>query len=209
MSPMFPKDEFADLGRGAKKAFMTALAEESRNSSCPVVIADRINTLKAHREDVFGAMKTVGIRVVILWEMSSKDAITRIRQRKFGHRTIGPDANIGMIVGRTAKEFEPISSDEIDKYCIRKVVVIRDPMSQSREDIVKTVLMELCEIPELANLEIDRVTSDDIERAVCQTIKREESISVENELALSKTVKKRGTPETKEGRFEIVFPKHL
>ena len=187
---------------------MTTLAEESRNMDCPVVIADRINTLKSHREDVFAAMKTIGIRVVIMWEMSSADAITRIKQRKFGHRTIGPEANVAMIVGRTAKEFEALSTDEIDKYSIRKVVVIRDPMSQSRADIVKTILMELCDLSELAPLELHRITQDDIDRAVLKTTKREESLYQENELAFFKTMKRTNRTDVREGRFELTFPRY-
>jgi len=188
---------------------MTTLAEESRNPTTSVLIADRINTLKAHREDVFTAFKSNGIRVVLLWEMSTSDAVARIKQRKYGHRTIGPNANVQMIVGRTAKEFETLSNDEIEKYSIRKVVVIRDPMSLTRQEIVKMVLMELSEIPDLVYLELNRITDDDIDKAVSKTTTREERISQENESASTKKGKPSTTSIVKEGRFEISFPKHI
>lgn len=187
---------------------MTTLSDESANPRCPVIIADRINTQRVHRQDVFGAMRTVGIRVVIIWEMSVKDAITRIKQRKFGHRTIGPDSNAGMIVGRTAKEFEPLSAEEEDMYGIRKVVVIRDPMSFTREAIVKMILAELSDVSGLEFLEINRITDSDIDKAVTKTVQREETISHENEKSLShKRVKdgKSKLHEVREGRYEIRF----
>ena len=191
---------------------MKTLADESMNEQCPVVIADRINTQRVHRQDVFGAMKTVGIRVVVIWEMSVKDAIGRIKQRRFGHRTIGPESNVGMIVGRTAKEFEPLSADETDLYGIRKVVVIREPMSFSRHEIIKMILAELSDINGLEFLEINRISDSDIDNAISKTVKREESISFENEKTISHRRPKNehtSLPEAKEGRYEIRFPKHV
>jgi hypothetical protein len=186
---------------------MTVLAEESTNPDCPVLIADRINTLRAHRADVFTSMKTVGIRVVVMWELSVKDAIARIKERKFGHKTIGPDANVGMIVGRTAKEFQPLQADEIGIYNIRKVIVIRDAICLSREQIVKTVLMELSEIPELKPLELERITDEDINRALSQTMEREKSISIANKVASTKqnhtSTRASNRAQIREGRYEI------
>jgi hypothetical protein len=167
-----------------------------------MIIADRINTMKIHRADVFKAMKTVGTRVVIIWELSVKEAVSRIKERSFGHRTITPDLNAHMIVGRTAKDFEPLSQEEIEEYHIQKVITIRDPLSMSRQEVIKTILNKLIFTPGLIPLDLRSITDSDIDKAVKKNIKREEDISAENE----KLAKKPTSEQlAKEGRYEIAF----
>lgn len=195
------QDEFAHLGKKAKETMMRNIASESTPNCNEPIIVDRINTLKVHRKDVFGALNTVGVRMVVVWDMAARDCIGRIKSRSFGHKSIKPTDNIAMIVGRTNNELEPLSSDEIDMYKIRKVIHIEDPMSMSREDVVRFILDNLSELfPALKD-----VSTEAIRSAVSKTILREEKLSTDNAKTLSGSVMVRQSSQSsvKEGRFEL------
>jgi hypothetical protein len=158
-----------------------------------------------HREDVFKAMRSIGIRVVIIWEMSVKEAVSRIKERKSGHRTITPDLNANMIVGRTAKDFEPLIQGEIEEYQIQKIISIQNPMSLSRQEVIRMILMELNDIPELAIFEIVSITDEDIDKVVAKNFLREDNISKDSLKHTSATSKNKKTngPFAREGRYEL------
>ena len=203
------QDEFSHLNRGAKTAFLTALSESSV-STFPnsVLIVDRINTTVAHRSDIFGAMLSPGIRVGILWEVPVPECIVRIKQRSFGHKSILPGAPVGTIVGRTAKEYVPISIGEMDAYGVCKLIKISG--SPSREKVVELILRELDTIPELGFLNISSITDQDIRMAIKVSADRESAIAQAMAPAaplvnLLPSIPKRVFPDVIEGRYEIHF----
>jgi hypothetical protein len=106
-----------------------------------------------------------------------------------------------MIVGRTNKEQEPLSDEEIDSYGIKKVIRILDPMSKTREEVVKSILDGLSEWFPLAS----SITQEDIDSAVRKTVSRETKLADENSAASRSLANARQRADTvvKEGRFEI------
>ena len=170
------KDEFAHLGKRAKEAFRENLMRFSGPDHCEPIIVDRINTMKMHRKDVFGSMRSIGQRVVVVWDMSVKDCISRVRSRGAAHKSIKPSDNAAMIVGRTNKDMEPISQEEVETYHIRKIIHISDPMSMTRAEVIRTIIAGLIElVPEFAT-----INDLDIDKAVEVTLERERTIAADN-----------------------------
>ena len=152
------------------------LSNETACGNTTPVIVDRINTMKIHRKDVFSSMKSVGFRVVVIWEMAVPDSIARIKSRGVGHKSIKPSDNIGMIVGRTSKELEQLTQEEITEYRIEKVIRITNPEVLTRTQVVKQILDGLAEIyPSLVE-----ISDKQIEKAMARTIEREERLCDEN-----------------------------
>ena len=188
--------------------------ETAPGTSRPVLI-DRINTLKTHRRDVFGSIQRIGIRVAIVWEVSVRECIDRIRERNFGHKSIKPGDDVRMIVGRTNRELEPLSDDEIRMYHIQKVIRV-NAQGKSRNEVVKMILNELSAIyPQLSE-----ITDSAIDKAVQRTIQREQKLNEENLRSGRKLIHKPGSnrdqlisapklamedSRVKEGRYEIAF----
>ena len=50
------QDEFSHLGKGAKKAFLAAIEKAAADETVPVLLVDKINTMKQHREEIVHAM---------------------------------------------------------------------------------------------------------------------------------------------------------
>ena len=50
------QDEFSHLGKGAKKAFLAAIEKAAADETVPVLLVDKINTMKQHREEIVNAM---------------------------------------------------------------------------------------------------------------------------------------------------------
>lgn len=174
-------------------------SHSQEDSEIPVVIVDRINTLRVHRQDVFGALRSIGTRVAIVWENELNDCLFRIKSRGFGHRTIGPSDNAKMILNRTLKEYEPLSQEEIQSFGITKVISIKNGMT--REEVLSTILDDLKSLTTLAFLHLNEISSDDISRAVRVAAKREEDMMVVNE---SKIIKATPRSLVREGRYELV-----
>ena len=173
------QDEFARLGKGAKKAFLAQLTECSLpNAASKVLIIDRINTMKSHRKDIFEAMRTVGIRVGIHWDSTVHESVARVKQRHLGHRSILPGANVGLIVGRTANQFEPLSEEEINSYQIRKIITV-DQLA-TREEVVRKILLELASMKELAGWSLSKISEADVASGLALSAKREKAIFDEN-----------------------------
>ncbi len=140
------------------------------------IIVDRINTMKIHRRDVFGCMRSIGQRVVVVWNMSVENCVARIRARGAAHKSIKPSDNAAMIVGRTNKDMEPISQEEMEAYRIQKIINISDPTSMTRADVIRTILAGLSEIvPQLVD-----ISETDIDKAVDATLERERLLAEEN-----------------------------
>lgn len=169
--------------------------------AAPVVIIDRINTMRGHREDVFGCLRTIGIRVVLVWESGADDCLLRIKSRGYGHRTIGPDDNAKMILNRTVKEFDPLSPDEMEQYEIAKVITI--PEGLSREEVLTTILSGLRSIAGLDHLDLDSISSEEISRAIKYSTKLESKLVDENEAKV--VVKTKPMALVREGRYELVI----
>ena len=47
------KDEFAHLKKGAKRAFLGEIQRAAADESVPVLLVDKINTMKQHRGEIF------------------------------------------------------------------------------------------------------------------------------------------------------------
>lgn len=91
------QDEFSHLGKGAKKAFLAAIRKAATDDSVQVLLVDKINTMKQHREEILEAMGGVGNVVYVQvkvaadgdgWDRTLRLCESRIAQRGDGHRTL-------------------------------------------------------------------------------------------------------------------------
>lgn len=191
------QDEFAFMGHRARKAFLDELSRESSLPNQRPLIVDRINTMSVHRTDVFGAMQSVGVRVIVEWDMSVRDCITRVKERQFGHRSILPGHNVSMILARTGKDYSPLTEEEISRYQVRKVIRIENARELTREQVVQIILDGLTEF----NRAYESVSDEQIASVISLAREREAKIARENE----KTQATWSAPRVEEGRYEILM----
>lgn len=179
---------------------MKAVSNHSDVANCtPALIVDRINTMNVHRKDVFDSFRSIGIRVVIVWENDLDLSFSRIEGRGKGHRTIGPNDNPMMILRRTIRDYEPISTVEIDSYHITKMILVNSKMS--RRDTLVTILNELVALECLAHMRLGEITTEMIDEAVDLSTKREKQLVLENDSKLSAHAS--NTITVREGRYEL------
>ena len=191
------QDEFAFMGHRARKTFLDELSRESSLPNQRPVIVDRINTMSVHRRDVFGAMQSIGVRVIVEWDMSVRDCITRVKERQFGHRSILPGHNVGMILARTGKDYNPLTEEEISRYQVRKVIRIENARELTREQVVRTILDGLTEF----NRGYESISDEQIASVISLSREREAKIARENEKAQATSL----APRVEGGRYEILM----
>merc|ERR1719331_1393863 len=85
-------------GKKARQNFLRVLGEASRDPQVPVILIDKINTMRMHRNDIRKAIKVQ--RLVLLtfehpddrgtgrWDNAAALALERIRGRGQAHRTL-------------------------------------------------------------------------------------------------------------------------
>jgi len=124
------QDEFAHCGRGAKSRFLAEIAAVSQDSRIPVLIVDKINTQRMHRQGILEAIYHGGVPGDVVFVQMSHPAdtplclrhqvqlcLSRIQARGSGHRTLfGSDPKLRSILNMTAKGIEAVGEDEICWY---------------------------------------------------------------------------------------------
>merc|ERR1740123_2040058 len=51
------QDEFSHKGKGAKKAFLAEIKSVAKDKKVPVLIVDKINTMRQHRQEILEQMQ--------------------------------------------------------------------------------------------------------------------------------------------------------
>jgi len=123
------QDEFAHKGKGAKNAFHAEIKNLAKDRKVPVLIVDKINTMRIHRQGILDAMKGgVSGDVVFVQIMHPMDppgnltkqmelCLARIRGRGDGHRTLmGNDPKLASILRMTAGGVEPMDDTELSRF---------------------------------------------------------------------------------------------
>jgi len=68
------QDEFAHRGKQAKRAFLEEVEKEAQDKKIPVLIVDKINTMRQHRREILDAMQSgVSGDVVFVQMVHPKD----------------------------------------------------------------------------------------------------------------------------------------
>eukprot|EP00927_Polykrikos_kofoidii_P055923 TRINITY_DN50108_c0_g1_i1.p1 TRINITY_DN50108_c0_g1~~TRINITY_DN50108_c0_g1_i1.p1 ORF type:complete len:706 (-),score=162.40 TRINITY_DN50108_c0_g1_i1:48-2165(-) len=123
------QDEFSHKGKGAKWAFLSEVKETANNKKVPVLIVDKINTMRQHRKDIVDAMSSGGAGDIVFIQLVHPDdrpgnldnqvqlCLSRIHARGQGHRTLmGNDPKLANILRMTAAGVEPMTSDEASGF---------------------------------------------------------------------------------------------
>jgi len=165
------QDEFSHLGKGAKKAFLAAIKKAAADESIPVLLVDKINTMKQHRAEIVDAMNSgkpghlVFIQVkhpadgadVQRWDHTLRLCESRIAKRGEGHRTLkGKTPNLRMILQSTVKSAEALDKDEIAKFC----GILTIDMTQSSVLQVMRLISDLDELDVLDHFDVDSLLSE-------------------------------------------------
>jgi len=123
------QDEFAHKGKGAKNAFHAEIKNLAKDRKVPVLIVDKINTMRVHRKGILDAM--IGgvsgdvVFVQIMHPMDSPGKLTnqmelclaRIRGRGDGHRTLmGNDPKLESILRMTVGGVEAMDVTELSRF---------------------------------------------------------------------------------------------
>ncbi|CAJ1416803.1 unnamed protein product [Effrenium voratum] len=154
------QDEFSHLGKAAKKAFLAAISKAAGDESVPVLLVDKINTMKQHREEIVDAMcKGRAGDVVFIqikhpadgfnrWDQTLRLCEKRIAQRGEGHRTLkANNAQLRVILQRTAKGVEPMDQQEMSHF---KGILTVD-MTQNSLPQVSRLISDLDELDVLGS----------------------------------------------------------
>jgi len=123
------QDEFAHKGKGAKNAFHAEIKNLAKDRNVPVLIVDKINTMRIHRRGILDAMVGgVSGDVVFVQIMHPMDApgqltnqmelcLARIRGRGDGHRTLmGHDPKLESILRMTVGGVEAMDATELSRF---------------------------------------------------------------------------------------------
>eukprot|EP00930_Biecheleria_cincta_P059642 TRINITY_DN45356_c0_g1_i1.p1 TRINITY_DN45356_c0_g1~~TRINITY_DN45356_c0_g1_i1.p1 ORF type:complete len:960 (-),score=156.09 TRINITY_DN45356_c0_g1_i1:78-2957(-) len=146
------QDEFSHLGKGAKRAFLAEVKRASGDDSTPVVLVDKINTLRQHRDDILQAMESGGRGDIVFvqlrhpqdkpgsWVHCTELCEARIRSRGEGHRTLkGTNPKLRGILQGTAKDVQAMAEDERRRFA----EVVTADMTLSPVSLVMQLLSEL------------------------------------------------------------------
>lgn len=146
------QDEFSHCGKGAKKAFLAEVKRASGDDNTPVVLVDKINTLRQHRDDILQAMESGGRGDIVFvqlrhpqdkpgsWVHCTELCEARIRRRGEGHRTLkGTNPKLRGILQGTAKDVQAMAEDERQRF----VEVVTADMTLSPMSLVMQLLSEL------------------------------------------------------------------
>lgn len=123
------QDEFSSKGKGAKKAFLAEIKRVAADATIPIMIVDKINTMRQHRVDILESMQSdrQGNAVFVQlahpkdtpgsFENQSRMCICRIQARGQNHRTLmGDDPKLQQILNMTVKGVEPMADDEMKRF---------------------------------------------------------------------------------------------
>eukprot|EP00928_Gymnodinium_smaydae_P041067 TRINITY_DN27805_c0_g1_i1.p1 TRINITY_DN27805_c0_g1~~TRINITY_DN27805_c0_g1_i1.p1 ORF type:complete len:672 (+),score=147.72 TRINITY_DN27805_c0_g1_i1:92-2107(+) len=200
------QDEFAHLGKGAKRAFLQEIERESQDSKIPVLICDKINTMRQHRREILDAMQNgVAGDVVFVQLAHPRDppdrldnmvqlCLSRIQSRGEGHRTLHPsNPKLKSILRMTAGGLEPLGPDEMRRLSGRISVDVTQSPSQS---VVK-VLADLDKHNLLGRLHLDELVSKErLDEALKATKRAEEQMAAPKQ-SVSKPV---GSAKPRKGK---------
>lgn len=146
------QDEFSHCGKGAKKAFLAEVNRASGDDSVPVLLVDKINTLRQHRDDILQAMESGGPGDIVFvqlrhpqdgpnsWVHCTQLCEARIRSRGEGHRTLkGTNPKLRGILQGTAKDVQAMAEDERQRFA----KVVSADMTLSPVSLTMQLLSEL------------------------------------------------------------------
>eukprot|EP00811_Abedinium_folium_P003175 NODE_1291_length_2533_cov_5.803408.p1 GENE.NODE_1291_length_2533_cov_5.803408~~NODE_1291_length_2533_cov_5.803408.p1 ORF type:complete len:653 (+),score=227.38 NODE_1291_length_2533_cov_5.803408:369-2327(+) len=180
------QDEFAHKGRGAKKAFLAEIERDASDDRVPVLLVDKINTMRQHRREILDAMQRGVAGDVVFVQMHHPDdppnrldnmlklCVQRIHGRGEGHRTLmGSDPKLQNILRMTAGGVEPMDQDELSRYAGSLSVDVTLPPAQS----VMQVLTDLDANGLLGRFHLhELVTQDRVEEAIQMARAAEEEL---------------------------------
>ncbi|CAK0871303.1 unnamed protein product, partial [Prorocentrum cordatum] len=128
------QDEFSHLGKGAKKAFLAEVKRAAGDKQTQVLLVDKINTLRQHRQEILDAMDA-GLRgeAVLVevrhpadpegrWEHTAELCQARIEARGERHRTLKGSLGMGKVRGilqGTLRDAQPFTDAELARLRAR------------------------------------------------------------------------------------------
>lgn len=163
------QDEFSHLGKGAKKAFLAAIEKAAADETVPVLLVDKINTMKQHREEIVNAMNRgkPGNLVFIQvkhpadggrWDQTLRLCESRIAKRGEGHRTLKASPQLRGILQRTVNSAEAMDKDELSKFR----GVLKVDMTQSSIVQIMKLLSDLEDLDVFGiDMEVDQLMGEE------------------------------------------------
>jgi len=143
------QDEFSHKGKAAKRAFLEEIEAESRDRRIPVLIVDKINTLRQHRREILHAMDHGVSGDIVFVQMSHPDdspgrldnmvklCIERIQGRGEGHRTLlASNPKVRSILRMTAGGAEPMQPDELQRLSACITVDVTQPPAKAAMQVL-------------------------------------------------------------------------
>mmetsp|Transcript_7706 Transcript_7706/g.14236 ORF Transcript_7706/g.14236 Transcript_7706/m.14236 type:complete len:626 (+) Transcript_7706:65-1942(+) len=160
------QDEFSSKGKGAKKAFLAEIKRVAADTTIPVLIVDKINTMRQHRADILESMQCERHGSVVFVQLAhpkdtagsfknqSQLCISRIQGRGQNHRTLmGNDPKLKQILGMTVKGAEPMEDDEMKRFSANFIVDMTLPAKKA----LMTVLYQLGNSGFLSSFDVEAV----------------------------------------------------
>lgn len=163
------QDEFSHLGKGAKKAFLAAIEKAAADETLPVLLVDKINTMKQHREEIVNAMNRgkPGNLVFIQvkhpadgdrWDQTLRLCESRIAKRGEGHHTLKASPQLRGILQRTVNSAEAMDKDELSKFR----GVLKVDMTQSSIVQIMKLLSDLEDLDVFGmDIEVDQLMGEE------------------------------------------------
>jgi len=137
------QDEFSHCGKGAKRAFLAEISRAAGDKKVPVVLVDKISTMRQHRREILESMQSgIAGNTVLLqmrhpqdapdrWENAVRLCESRIRSRGDKHRTLmGNNPDLQKILRMTVSGVEPMTDDELQQFRARfEIDMTLDPVT--------------------------------------------------------------------------------
>lgn len=197
------QDEFSHKGKGAKRAFLAEITRAAADKSVPVLLVDKINTMKQHRREILEAMESGVVGDTILIQMrhpedsperfdkAIKLCLSRIQGRGEGHRTLKPSdpkLDIGKILRQTVSGVEPMDADELARFSAYYTA----DMTLSPPDMVQRILSDLNEADFLWSFPVEELLSQ-------QRLEQAFQISTDAEAKMAGGSKPKAAPANPKG----------
>lgn len=211
------QDEFSHQGKGAKRAFLCEITREAEDKKIPVLIVDKINTMRQHRREILEAMHCgVSGDIVFIQMVHPSDkpgrlnhqrdlCLARIRARGEGHRTLmGNDPKLESILRMTVGGAEPVSEEELALFAAHFTVDMTLPPTQSTMQLLSDLDSEGL----LGRFHLDElVTMNRLEEALSFTQAAEHELTTKHETPAELPVKQPNKHVRKIARPWGVAPK--